>query len=172
MIWRLCVQGPEGATIEYWRNMVRTPFARNHPTLQRRDWKMSIPLGFHGDAGSFSKQDSVFMFTWNSLVASGPGAAKRFLFTLIKKSEMSADTIDDILKVFVYSVNVCLTGRFPFRDIYMEIKSRMAARNCSREGFAVCSRKSEATGSLTFRFSNSQDGIKRSTCVGCAALAA
>ena len=31
---------------------------------------------------------------------------------------MSSETMADILKVFVYSVNICLTGLFPFEDIY------------------------------------------------------
>ena len=60
---------------------------------------------FIGGAGSFSKQESVFLFTWNSLLGAGKTVSKRFVFTVIKTSQVVAGTIDEILRLYIWSMN-------------------------------------------------------------------
>lgn len=111
--WENCVTGPDGAALEFWKSMKDTAFASAHPVLERKDWARSIPLGLHGDAGAFSKQESVYLFTWNSLLGAGSTSAKRFVFTLLKKSDVTAGTLDEIMRIFAWSMNSLLTGIVP-----------------------------------------------------------
>ena len=72
--------------------------------------------GFHGDGGAFSKQDSLFTFSWNSLLGQGTTIDKRFVYTVVKKSDVIADTLPALLKLFSWSVNALLTGISPELD--------------------------------------------------------
>ena len=110
------IKGPDGATLAFWESMRDTPFVANHRTLKREDWDKAIPVGLHGDAGSFSKQESVYLFTFNSLLGAGSTASKRFIFTVMKKSQMTRETINEILKVFAWSCNAMSTGITPEFD--------------------------------------------------------
>jgi len=62
------VRGPEGASDAFWTLMSPTDFVSKHPKLSRDDFASTIPLGFYGDVGAYSLQDSVYIFTWNSLL--------------------------------------------------------------------------------------------------------
>ena len=103
---------------QFWRNTSDSVLSRMHPRLREINLDFQIPIGVYGDAGSYNKQESVFMFTWNSLVASGRRACKIFLFTVIRSSQFAAGTMDDTLRVFVYSINACLESCFTPLDIY------------------------------------------------------
>ena len=79
------ILGPdEGACLAFWTMMADTPFVRNHPHLPRALLEQIIPVGLYGDAGSFSNQESLYIFTWNSLLGVGQTKAKRYLATCIK----------------------------------------------------------------------------------------
>ena len=109
-LWKSAVQGPDGAVSEFWGNMESTVIARHHPSLDRN---RTVPLGLHGDGGSFSKQDSLYVFTFNSLLGAGESASKRFVMTIIKKSELAAGTIDNMMDILGWSFNIALTGLTP-----------------------------------------------------------
>ena len=47
------------------------------------------------------------------MVAVGPTTQTHFLFTVVRKSDMIADTLDVLLKAFAWSVNVLLSGETP-----------------------------------------------------------
>ena len=87
-----------------------------HPFLSAADRPRTLPLGIHGDGGSFSKQDSLFVFTFNSLVGVGATSAKRFPLTIIKKTETVQEPLQTIMDIFSWSFNVALTGLTPDRD--------------------------------------------------------
>ena len=106
------LSGPDGACSQFWQSMRDTPFVQGHPDLAESSWSKTIPLGMHGDAGAFS-HDSLFVISWNSLMGMGSTITKRFVFTVIKKSDMRADTLDAILKHFSWSCNALLAGKFP-----------------------------------------------------------
>lgn len=101
----------------FWESMKDTAFVKNHPHLPRSNWSRIVPFGMHGDGGAFSKQDSLYIFTWNSLLGTGSTRCKRFMFTIMKKSLMTEGTLDAIFKLFSWSMNVLLTGLTPERDI-------------------------------------------------------
>ena len=56
--------------------------------------------------------------SWNSLVASGSTTQKRFVLTVIRKSDMVAGTMDAILKVASWSFNILLSGEHPERNYH------------------------------------------------------
>ena len=86
------------------------------PNLPKRSWGRIIPLGMHGDAAAFSHQDSLYVFSWNSLLGIGTTAQKRFVFTVVQKSDMVAGTLDRIFEIFAWSVNAMLAGQTPGVD--------------------------------------------------------
>ena len=96
--------------------MATTPFVRNHPSLHRSDWSTTIPLGFYGDAGAFSHNDSLYVFTWNSILGVGPTMSKRYLATCIKKSDLVPGSMDAIFRIVAWSFNALLDGRWPEVD--------------------------------------------------------
>ena len=54
-------------------------------------WAKTIPLGLHGDAGPFAKQDSAFDISWNSLLgaAANKGFGRRWLFTVFRQNDLT-----------------------------------------------------------------------------------
>ena len=104
--------GPEGAVGGFWEKMKDTPIVRHHP-VPAADLHRTLPLGLHGDGGSFSKQDSLFVFTFNSLLGEGVTSSKRFVMTIIKKSELVPGTLDKMMEILAWSFNVALTGLTP-----------------------------------------------------------
>lgn len=115
-IWRSRVTGTAGAAQQFWDSIAHTDFVRRHPFLPSDAWRDIIPLGFHGDGGGFNKHDSLYTLSWNSLLAVGQTVQTRFLFSVIKKSDMVADTLDTIVKALSWSMNVLLSGQTPYTD--------------------------------------------------------
>ena len=103
--------GPPGAVKEYWDHIMHSDFVQKHPQLN--DYFHTAPLGFHGDAGAFSKQDSLMVFSFNGLLSSGRTRTKRFLFSTIRKADYTRETLDAMLKVFSWSMNIMLEGLTP-----------------------------------------------------------
>ena len=111
------LRGHPDASRQFWEHMRGTDFLTLHPNMPEEHWKHTIPIGIHGDGGSFSKQDNVYVLAFNSLVAAfGPTHDTRIVFTLIRKAEMVADTMDKLLEAWSWSLNVCLTGLTPDKD--------------------------------------------------------
>eukprot|EP00959_Pyramimonas_sp_CCMP1952_P309604 6479338-Pyramimonas_sp.AAC.1 len=96
--------------------MSTSAFVRHHPNLSKRLWGSIIPLGVHADAGAFNKHDSVYAVSFNSLLGTGKTTAKRFLFTALRKSTMRADSLDAVLRILSWSLNVLLSGTTPSED--------------------------------------------------------
>ena len=108
--------GDDSTCTAFWTCMAETPFLRRHPVLSRDMLSKTIPLGFYGDAGSFSHQDSLYVFTWNSMLGGGQTMSKKFLITCLKKSDIGPGTLDAIFKVIAWSFNALLTGIWPEVD--------------------------------------------------------
>ena len=99
--WDEAVFCSQEAIDEFWSRSSQDPDIKDHPNLQSaRARRRSVPLGMHGDGGSFSKQDSLLTISWNSLLGSGNTLRKRFVFTTIRKSQLRKDgsTLDAILR--------------------------------------------------------------------------
>ena len=67
----------------------------------------------HGDGGRFNAQDSLYTFSWNSVLAKGQTVQTEFLFTVVKKSDMLPGTLDEVMRLFVY---ILLTGETPLTN--------------------------------------------------------
>jgi hypothetical protein len=62
-------------------------------------------------------QDNIYVLSFNSLVAAyGPTLDTRLIFTIIRKSDMVCDTMDQLLQALSWSFNTALTGKSPERD--------------------------------------------------------
>ena len=110
LVWNSAMVGPSGAASEYWEATKDSPFVQNHPHLDPTTWDNVIPLGMHGDAGSFAHHDSLFVFSMNSLLAAGSTRETRFVMTLVRKSLMTPTTMIEITKILSWSFNVALSG--------------------------------------------------------------
>ena len=107
------LSGPSGACSQFWNGLRDTAWFRSHPSLQNMDLSKTIPMGLHGDGAPYAKTDSIFVITWNSLVGQGATAKKRFVFTILRKSEMNRRTLDTVFRIFAWSMNILLSGVTP-----------------------------------------------------------
>ena len=114
--WAQSMSGPVGACLQFWTEMQETAFVLRHPALPRSTWPSMVPFGFHGDAGAFSHHDSLYTISWNSPVGRGTTSQKKFVFTVFRKSEMVADTLNTIFRILAWSFNILLTGKWPLRN--------------------------------------------------------
>ena len=112
-IWRKRIIGIDGASREFWSSIQHSDYVRNHPHLPRSHWDTIVPLGMHGDGGGFNKVDSLYTFSWNSLICSGKTLDMKFVFTVIKKTDLVQDSLDHLMKAFAWSLNVILSGETP-----------------------------------------------------------
>ena len=69
-----------------------------------------------GGGGGFNKHDSLYTLSWNSLLSTGATLQTKFLFTVVKKSDCVADTLETLAQAFSWSMNVCLSGQTPHRS--------------------------------------------------------
>ena len=95
------IRGPDGAAARFWDALGNSPLTRDHPGLLPHHLHKTLPIGLHGDGGSFSKQDSLFVLSWNSIcgASAGRGFGRRWLFTIVRKSEVTAGTMDVLWQV-------------------------------------------------------------------------
>ena len=108
--------GDDAACLAFWTLMADTPFVQRHPHLAYEHQARAIPIGLYGDAGSFSHQESLYVFTWNSLLGVGQTMAKRYLATCIRKGDVVAGTFDTIFRILAWSCNALLSGITPEVD--------------------------------------------------------
>ena len=69
----------------FWSSDEGAALVRRHPVLSGRsaaELASTLPIGFHGDGGAMSHQDSLYVASWNSLLGIGNTADKRFIFTV------------------------------------------------------------------------------------------
>ena len=111
------ILGHKNACKEFWEHIQESNFVRNHPQLPRKYWTKAVPIGMHGDGGAFSDTDSLYTLSWNSMLGeAGKTITKRILFSVIRKSDLVADSLDELLRIFTWSMNTLLTGETPHFD--------------------------------------------------------
>ena len=98
-VWETSITGGDGAAQAFWDNTKKTPFVKNHPTLQSSAFHRTNPVGIHGDGGAFSGSESLVVLTWNSVLGSGSRKDERFPITIVRKSGLVLGTMEAILKV-------------------------------------------------------------------------
>ena len=117
MRWEKHIAGVAGSCLGFRQAMRNEPFVTSHPSLSRKNWQWTIRVGFHADAEPFSNQDSLYTISWQSLLGSSKTMQKLFVCTVIRKSEMSADTLDYILRILASSFNTLLDGKTPSTNL-------------------------------------------------------
>ena len=102
-----------GGRLQHWAVVSQRPSSFAKSALGK-----TVPLGLHGDAGPVTKQDSTFVIYWNSLLraAANNGFGRRWLFAVIRKNDLTEETLDALWEVFGWSMNVLLSGILPERD--------------------------------------------------------
>ena len=55
-------------------------------------------------------------FSWKSLMGEGATVTKRFVYTVFKKSDMIHGTLDEIFRIYTWSMNALATGESPHYD--------------------------------------------------------
>ena len=108
------VRGAPGAARSFWEELVArdNPFVKKHPLI--KDFDHTLPLGVHGDAGAFTKHDSLMVISWNGLLGmSGESRVKRFVFTFVRKATYTPETLDRIFTLLSWSFNAMARGLEP-----------------------------------------------------------
>ena len=121
----------------FWQNC--KDFVSGHPTLKdksRSELRKIIPLGFHGDGGAFSEAESVVVISWNSLIGAGSAKDTRLVFTFVKKSDLDTEAYNILWRVFSWSMNCLLSGKFPTEDWLGRIDTSDRAGGTLAENFA------------------------------------
>ena len=77
-----------------------SPFFVNHPDWPVGERSKVIPIGIHGDGGSFAYRDQIYILSWNSLRGGGPSVAQRFLFTVIR--DFCVETLDSFFEILAW----------------------------------------------------------------------
>ena len=108
------LRGPVGAAREYWEALGGIDFVTKHPLLN--DLDHALPIGVHGDAGAFSKHDSLMVVSWNGVLGQGTTRTKRFVFTFVRKAVYTKATLDRIFELLAWSVNAMQRGQQPTLD--------------------------------------------------------
>lgn len=131
------IRGPLGATDTFWKVLHNSPITRDHDGLKKPEYlPKTVPLGLHGDGGSFSHQDSLFVLSWNGLLGhmgGETGLGKRWLYTVIRKKDLIPATWHELWRVFAWSMNCLLTGITPSID--WDLKEMHGGRRYIAEGW-------------------------------------
>ena len=70
--------GDHDPPARFWESIKSSEFLSTHPSLPPSSWPHTLPLGLHGDGGMYSKQDALYVLTWNSLLGAGTTIKKDF----------------------------------------------------------------------------------------------
>ena len=111
------LQGPAGSAREYWdtiKTLGSKAFVNRHPYLS--DLDHTFPIGLHGDAGPFTKHDSLMVISWNGILGRDCGRVKRIVFTFVRKRDYTRETLDRIWEIFAWSINRMAVGKHPVLD--------------------------------------------------------
>ena len=110
------IKGSDAARDSLWKHLA--PWVKGHPDLGSRSTSQCIPLGLHGDGGSYNKNDQLYVFTWNSLTGEGVSRDTRNVATILKKSCMlpNGSTLQAVFHVLAWSLNALLEGKTPSVD--------------------------------------------------------
>ena len=80
------------------------------------DHEKSVALGLHGDGAPTHKCDGLFTIAWNSLTGKGPTRRTRYVYAVIKKSDIEDGTLARLWDYLAWSLNALAEGIFPLRD--------------------------------------------------------
>ena len=102
----------------WWQGAESTPndWYNKHPIIQEVPSNLRYPLGMHGDDGGMHGQEPVLVLSWNSVVPLKPNDWSRLLFTMVKVSSVSTNTMHAIYSILRWSFTALAEGKFPSAD--------------------------------------------------------
>lgn len=103
--WQTILGGTQNTAGFFWSSLAHTDFVKKHPLISESRFPFIIPVGLHGDGGAFSNQECINVLSWNSLLGCGDTIQTRFLFTLVKKSDVIEGTMNAVLELFSKEMN-------------------------------------------------------------------
>jgi len=157
------IRGPPTAAAEYWSKVGCKVFLQQHG-YSSGAWARVLPIGLHGDAGAYSKQDSLMVVSWNSLLGFGDTQRTRFVFTFVLKSVYTKETLDQLWRIFGWSSTPC--SRVLRLLMIGSVGHCLGAARPLRLAIALVSARSEAIGNFTVRCFASLRGTEHLACVG------
>ena len=108
------IRGEEGEAAAYWYGI------RHHIIYKAIEVKVdpehTLGLGLHGDGAPTNKTQSLFTIAWNSIHGRGTTRETRYVFTVVKKSDLVDGTLEALFDRLAWSMNALLEGRLPERD--------------------------------------------------------
>ena len=163
-LWEDSIRRPPRAARVFWQRLQHWAVVRDHPHLPRAPWAKTVPLGLHGDAGPFTKQDSAFVTSWNLLLgaAANKGFGRRWLFTMIRKNDLT----DENARCSVGSVRL-VDERLALGDSARTGLERSGGRYVAEKwrGSLIKLRVDWSSCALS---SDSRTGTQLAICAGCA----
>ena len=94
--------GPPGEVEAYW-NGSRIQFCTD----------LSIPAATHGDGNPTTKVGNLFTQIWPSRTSQGPTIDTKFIYTVVKKSDLVDGTLELLWDRFAWAMDALLHGVVP-----------------------------------------------------------
>ena len=80
------------------------------------DTNKSIPGWIHGDGAPTNKVDGLFTISWGCVLARGSTATSRFIYTVVKESDIVDGALEKLFDHLAYSMNILARGVYPEFD--------------------------------------------------------
>jgi hypothetical protein len=112
--------GTPGKIEDFWAKTAGCEWFENHPLHDEicRNPTSFVPIGIHGDDGGvYGSSNSIMVLTWGSVVQELVTLDSRILFTgILLNTAVPSKTLDELYKVFVWSLNCLAAGFYPEAD--------------------------------------------------------
>ena len=96
------------------KNISHTPL---HAAISSEiDPNKTFPAWIHGDGAPTNKVQGLFTISWGVVLARGSTATSRFIYTVMKESDIVDGTLEALFDDLAYNLNILLTGRYPEND--------------------------------------------------------
>ena len=105
------MSGPPGDITDFWYNLRNSPL---YPHGVAGD--KTIAASIHGDSAPTTDVDGLYLFSWSSFHASGSTIAKKIPITVVKSSDVSAETMKTLANRIAWSFNALSSGLMPNQD--------------------------------------------------------
>ena len=110
----------------FWDSQANSPLLAGHPMLGVANWRnRAIPLAIHGDAASMVGvgkpwQKSMVLWSWCSILGLGLTSQCNYLvwgvYKLCASTVPTHDTIETLMQIFCWSLQILYSGRYPHRN--------------------------------------------------------
>ena len=109
--------GGEANLRHFWDRSRETDWYRSHPVIGTAKPEWQVPIGHHGDDVGVFSGEKVLVMTWGSVATALNVLDTRLIFTGIYVKQLIDDvTLDEIHKVFAWSMRCLALGIYPAND--------------------------------------------------------